>query len=231
MSISNQLFNPIYEEVRKLGLSYEIKESAGSTVIKISVENKNDFSRGREKFRFQTSRTVNGSSQVNWRKPQMSQEIFPTKVSFPDINFFRATPPPANKPSVMSLPLSSPPSAPPTTSTPLSEGSPPFPKVLVSESFPKASRPPLVPPPAILEASDLSETSINPYRINRRQIKPNPGIPNLLSPVAVSSTELTLLSNECSITEKKPPDVKHCTPEDMEAVKNLMKSIYERTKF
>ena len=40
MSTIPQLFNQIYEEVRKLG-AYEIKESAGATGKTISVENKN----------------------------------------------------------------------------------------------------------------------------------------------------------------------------------------------
>ena len=35
-----QLFNQIYVEVIKLGAFYEIKESAGASSIKISVENK-----------------------------------------------------------------------------------------------------------------------------------------------------------------------------------------------
>ena len=48
MYIRPQLFNPIYEEVRKLRVYYEIKESAGATVIKISVEKNKTFRQKRK---------------------------------------------------------------------------------------------------------------------------------------------------------------------------------------
>ena len=46
----NYSINPILRN-EKLGLYYEIKESAGETVIKISVDNKKTLNPRREKFR------------------------------------------------------------------------------------------------------------------------------------------------------------------------------------
>ena len=85
-------FNQLYESVRVLGLPYEIKESGGSVIIKIaSNANQTKFRHTNEKFRFLTTRTFNGSSNQNWRTPI---SLNPIRTSFPDISFFRSTPPP-----------------------------------------------------------------------------------------------------------------------------------------
>ena len=85
MAVSSEIYNSVYEQVRLLGLPYKIKESGGSIVIRISVdERQKSFSKEREKLRFYSKRTFNGSSNSNWRKPeifndksaQCSEQIF-----------------------------------------------------------------------------------------------------------------------------------------------------------
>ena len=87
----------LYEEVRRIGLPYQIKESGGAIVIRIFSDRKYQFNQNQEKFRFHSSRTFNGSSNANWRSPQnFSENSFSNKPSahFPNITFFQSTPPP-----------------------------------------------------------------------------------------------------------------------------------------
>ena len=95
MSNSSQL-NQVYNQVRNLGVPYEIKESSGSVIIKISSSHcKQQIFRPIEKFRFHSTRTLNGSSNLDWRAPRNYEEsVGSNKLSLPDIQFFRTTPPP-----------------------------------------------------------------------------------------------------------------------------------------
>ena len=95
MSNSSQL-NQVYNQVRNLGVPYEIKESSGSVIIKISSSHcKQQIFRPKEKFRFHSTRTLNGSSNLDWRAPRNYEEsVGSSKSSLPDIPFFRTTPPP-----------------------------------------------------------------------------------------------------------------------------------------
>ena len=77
----------------------------------------------KEKFRFNSVRTFNGSDNLNWRAPQTYNEDFLTsRTPFPDISFFRNTPPPdltTASPCPVPLCSTSPCQAPPRTAPPL----------------------------------------------------------------------------------------------------------------
>ena len=91
------MFDQLYENVRDLGLPYKISESGGSVIIKISsnIKQSQQLQQKKEKFRFNSVRTINGSDNLNWRAPQTYNEDFLTsRTPFPDISFFRNTPPP-----------------------------------------------------------------------------------------------------------------------------------------
>ena len=104
-------FQPFVRASQTAWTSLQIKESGGSVLIKISSKNFQQFSNSNEKFRFHTSRTLNGSNNQNWRSPQNFQEkSILSGTSFPDINFFRSTPP---------LSYVSPPPPPPASSSPM----------------------------------------------------------------------------------------------------------------
>ena len=200
--MSATFLHPVYEKVRELGLPYQIKETGGSVIIKItSTSQYQNFQQTKEKFRFQTTRTFDGSSNPNWRAPQTYKEtslVF--KTDFPDINFFRRTPPPQCKPSP-------PPPPPPGYTTP------PSPRDRATPSPPpRDTSPPSTPPASAAfpidphHASDLSSASnrgspselppalkyfstrtpLNQFRSSRRQIL-FPRTPNLLNPSSTSS--------------------------------------------
>ena len=102
MAANRELYNSVYEQVRLLGLPYEIKETGGSVVIKISADIKQQsFNKEMEKFRFHNRRTLNGSSNSNWRSPESFNkkyvQISADVPSFPNLKFFQRpfTPPPA----------------------------------------------------------------------------------------------------------------------------------------
>ena len=96
-------FDQLYKQVREIGLPYQINEAGGSVVIKISSNiYQKQFSKPREKFRFNSTRTFNGSDTLNWRSPENYQEA--STLFFPNINFFRSTPPPTMRPSVSTPP-------------------------------------------------------------------------------------------------------------------------------
>ena len=48
----NRYINQLYKHVRDMGLPYEIKESGGSVIIKISADTNNSFRKKEDKFRF-----------------------------------------------------------------------------------------------------------------------------------------------------------------------------------
>ena len=135
---SSELYNSLFQQVRKLGLPYEIKESAGSVVIKISPDTKHSFRNEREKFRFRTNRTLNGSNNLNWRCPQNYEERSLLSPLFPNLHFFQTTPPPQR--------LS--PSPPPRCLPPSRPTAPP-------------------PPPARLPNPTRSTPTLNPYRLQK----------------------------------------------------------------
>ena len=87
-----QNFNQLYKKVRELGLPYEIKESEGSVIIKITADT--NYS-----FRNHNKRTLNGSNTSNWRDPQhFHEQSIIRSPSFPTLNFFQTTPPPKSAP-------------------------------------------------------------------------------------------------------------------------------------
>ena len=233
-------FNPLYEQVRQLGLPYQIKESGGSVLIKISSKNFQQFSNSNEKFRFHTSRTLNGSNNQNWRSPQNFQEkSILSGTSFPDINFFRSTPPPSYR---------SPPPPPPASSCCAT----PMPTTLSSavqdpnqtikigklrtELGPDLTfNPPESSSFSLSESLDLSaqpqethpevtSTPFNPFRCSRRQIL-FPRTPDLLlnpsKPPAAQTSCVSITPNSIKPTETNDAGI--------EAFKKVMEAVYKQT--
>ena len=173
-----ELFNPVYEKVRELGLAYQIKESGNSVIIKISSNNEHHIKQEKEKFRFHTTRTLNGSNNPNWRSPQNFYEKSLIRNScFPNFSFFQTTPPPQYKtpPSALWCPATAcsrvkPVSTPPP---PISSASPTF-----VESIPSAVSSDTS---TSLESPNQTFQKPNPYRSTRRQIT-FPRTPNLINP-------------------------------------------------
>ena len=253
-----ELINSVYEQVRKTGLPYQIKESGGSIVIRMSSDSKFKFKNNQEKFRFHSTRTFNGSNNTNWRSPQIfSESSFTSKPSFPDITFFQSTPPPQR---LMPTPITSPPKRPP-----------PPPPTSAVKSAPESSEPASNPPtesetsPLAFKSTNkilhdgfqLTSTPLNPYRCMKRQVV-FPLTPNLFTPsptqasgsespmpdqnfssssIGESAAALTSKSlvdstlSDDSSTLNRPSSEKTFTTEDMDALKNLMKHLYEKTKF
>ena len=232
------VLNSLYEHVRKTGLPYQINESGGSIVIKISSNRKYQFNQSQEKFRFHTSRTFNGSSNKNWRSPEnFSDNSFHKKPSFPDITFFKSTPPPQQPP-----PTSPPkgPTPPPTSSA----GSPDSTSAhtRVSETSPALRSSKQIDQKCL----QLTSTPFNPYRSMKRQVI-FPLTPNLFTPSPTQALGFKSASLDSSIADKNisssligdstavpVPVVSKTTTfttEDMEAIKNLMKHLHEKTKF
>ena len=236
MSISIQdfcphhLFNPIYEQVRKLGLYYEIKETEGSTNIRISTERKTRFRK--EKFRFLTTRTLNGSDSANWRKPENYEESRVNKNStynykFPDLQFFCDTPPPALPTPPAGLGPTS-----PTPPSPVSGSSPARALSLSAPTtahlVPKASTPSQPP-------QCLKPPLVNPYRQIKRSYQSIPAVPtSILSPSSPpsfeTSTPVTTSAPTPQFFPAMPPDksqILDLTTEDVEALKKLV-AVYMR---
>ena len=238
-------FNSLYEHVRQLGLPYQIKESGGSINIKISSKiQQHQFSNSREKFRFHTTRTFNGSNNLNWRSSQNFEEnSLLSRTTFPDINFFQSTPPPS-----YAVPPPPPPaSACPTASTPATVLSADHdPNQTVNRGEPRTE--PIFGNPAkfssfsFLESIDnstqpqLQETQsssvtrtpfFNPLRCSRRKIE-YPKTPNLLNPTisAKSPPQVSDVSSE--------PDLTHPTEIDdpgIKAFKKVMEAVFQRDQF
>ena len=240
------VFNSVYEEVRKIGLPYQIKESGGSVLIKISSDIKHQYNQERGKFRFNTVRTFGGSENKNWRSPisydENSERSF-NRINFPDITFFQDTPPPqrplpsSTTPTLVRPPLPPPnptlevrpPSPPPDTS----QESPPPPL----RPSPNPRRPPPPPPRASTSTSihqeelsanltsenslQLTSTPMNPYRFQKRKIVCQTPANNLNH----IPTYLQPSDSELDIPEPKAKEPSertfHLTKEDKEALVKL----------
>ena len=223
-----ELYNPIYELIRKLGLSYEIKESGTSVIIRISADTKYNFNPQDKKFRFQTSRAFNGSSNRNWRSPRTFEETS-AHSKLPSIEFFRSTPPPMS-------PTKRPPATarPPVPSTPA-----PLPvksaNDIKTEPISIPSNPSVrtfqEPPPKILNRMP------NPYRFTTRVVA-FPVTPNLILkpfPADSVSNSTTLATQNLDLSElNQSPETRIEFPDDTrstlgntEALENCMKAIYE----
>ena len=210
------IYNSVYEQVRKLGLPYEIKESGGSVTIKISAEIKQEsFYKKKEQFRFHTKRTLNGASSSDWKNPLNNNEkSVQISSSFPNLQFFQTTPPPQRPPPLSALPTSSP----PPSTTPESLVSPNH----TSQILPQFSSTPV----------------FNPYRCQKRKIE-FPKTPSLLKPsspvileMMSSSSNLVntaLFSLESPATHSEFPDDNHFPPANLEPFIKVMKAIYEGT--
>ena len=238
------LFNPIYEQVRISGLYYEIKEYPGSTFIKIST-NKNIYYRQREKFRFRNTRTFNGASTLNWRKSETFHETTTfsqnSSAKFPDFSFFQNTPAPTPAPRLCgtmprpttSTPLAPPPTSPTQCATQLAQPPPSLTPSSLPSPLCGSLNSPILPPPSPLpnpNPPNLPPPNLpntNPYRSVKRKSTISP-VYSFTVPSVLSSSNG---SNDSSATENEPPDEKYLSPEDIEALKNMMKALYERTKF
>ena len=223
----------LYEQVRKTGLPYQIKESGGAIVIKISSDRKYQFNQSQEKFRFHTNRTFNGSSNKNWRLPQnFSEHSFHKRPSFPDLTFFQSTPPP--KRLIPTPPKSPPPKRPipppPTSAVTNVPGS--------SESTSVSETSPALRSTFQIRQGSLQQTPFNPYRSMKRQVI-FPSTPNLFTPSPVQGQGLKVASSDSSISSTNSPTPTQTRPaskttfstEDMDALKTFMKHLHEKTKF
>ena len=232
------VFNKVYDEVRSLGLPYEIQESGGNVMIKISssssINQKQSFKNSKEKFRFLTSRTLNGSRQPNWRVPPSSNEnsYAVIRKSFPDIEFFRRTPPPNHvaPPSPLSLAPTTPP-PPPTLKNLTQEPNPsPIANVVNSGAPALPSSTSLESPPESFSKpmQELKPYLYNPYRCLKRQIV-FPRTPNLLDPSSVqpsfSNSSTTSVTLDMSEAASDKEEYKY------EALEAVMKAIYEQRHF
>ena len=207
------LFVQLYTLVRDLGLPYKISESGGSVVIKISSNsNQKQLNLPKEKFRFHSIRTLNGSDNLNWRRPNTYQEasFAPRSTSFPDISFFRDTPaPPPQCPAPPPRALPQPP--PPAVKSQSS---------LESPIFSYTNQP----------NNLITSTALNPFRCSRRHID-YPQTPNLLNPLVTelpdshspaSSLPTTIaLDMSCENTE-------FIGQAGIEAFRKVFQAIYEK---
>ena len=227
-----ELYNPIYEQIRKLGLSYEIKESGTSVIIKISADSKYNFNPQDKNFRFQTSKTFNGSSNRNWRSPRTFEETS-AHSKLPSMEFFRSTPPPIS-------PRKRPPATarPPVPRPPVSTPAPPPVKsandikteTIASTSYPSV-RTYQDPPSKILNRMP------NPYRFTKRVVA-FPVTPNLILkpfPAELDSNSTTLATQNLDLSgPNQSPETRIEFPDDdrsslgnTEALENCMKAIYD----
>lgn len=224
-SHSHELYNPIYEQIRKLGLPYQVKETGGSVTIQITADTKYDFSHQNSKFRFKTSKTFNGSSNSNWRSPKMFKDVSTPKQTFftlPSLEFFQLTPPPQRS----SFP---PPS--PATSRPAS--TPHLPMKVSTKIYNKPTPKPMPEKPSVITFQTLP----NPFRLAKRLVT-FPAIPKLL--MKPTSPSLTFTSGFSPTPSDSSPLPKQTletkievqTDENINSVKNteafeaVMKVIY-----
>ena len=205
----NRHFNQLYEHVRDLGLPYEIKESGGSVIIKISADTNNNFRKKEEKFRFHNKRTLNGSNNLNWRAPENFHETSSIRnPSFPNLHFFKTTPPPQRLPSP-----------------------PPPPRSLDSPSAASFKPTKFYPEIQLTSTPAMS----NPYRIEKRcfSFPKTPNLMNISDEVNSSSTERStvIIFDDPSLLPSKAPQIKPpeengLFPENVAFIK-CMKAIYE----
>ena len=204
-------------------------------MIRISTENKHYFHQDKEKFRFHTMRTFNGSSNSNCRSPQIYEE---NDSFFPDINFFRTTPTPQTLtpphiPSAARPPVSQPlPSAQKSDSAPTDPTSVPT-GVSV---FKKSSNSPEKFP----ETFHRTSTPRDPYRCTKSQVvlqkSPSPSQPSSgqvpASESFASASSSTVLTSPAlsssALSSQSPPRTPapesriRLTAEDREALKQLL---------
>ena len=232
-------FNKLYESVRGLGLPYEIKESGGSVIIKIASNSNQKCHHPNEKFRFLTTRTFNGSSNQNWRTPSFNA----IRTSFPDVSFFRTTPPPHTTPCPPPAPQAAAPPPPPgpgpvVTPKPVSSAEPN--EILQADSTSKATSTTttamssstsnsLESPEHFLHSQEPKPFStstpflFNPFRCSKRQIV-FPPTPNLLNSPSVPTASTSSTSLEMSPPAPPPRDKN-------QALINVMEAIYAQKHF
>ena len=203
---TQNVFNQIYDEVRKTGLHYEIKESGGSLIIRISSDSRHQFNQNKEKFKFRTSRTFNGSNNVNWRSPKTFEENSCSRPSFPDIAFFRSTPPPTAPPPTQRTTASSP-STPAAAATAVSASLPP--ETMTTETYRN--------PAGDITQPQITSTPVNPFRLTRRQIE-FPATPTLLYP----SSRPPALNSNISVSPSQASTIS--TLESSEAVSTTLET-------
>ena len=202
-------------------------------MIKISSDKSHHFNQEKEKFRFHTMRTFNGSSNSNWRYPQnYAENSVANSFSFPDINFFRTTPPP-QRPSPPPIPTAT--ASPPVSQTHQllcapAERSSTSPAV---SSFQRTSS--KSPNQPLNEALQLASTPLNPRQIlfpKTPTLKPSSSQVSAsessisVSPIPAFPTPApsTLVSpiESHSLPQENPANRIHLTPEDREALKQLL---------
>ena len=215
MAACSDLYNSLYKQVRLIGLPYEIKESGGSILIKISANLKQQsFKKENEKIRFHNERTLNGSDNLNWRKPHnYFEKSVQNSPSFPNLQFFQTTPPPQRP-------------CPPPTAKPSTTLRPPPPSAASelwdSPNLGSYDQPKFVSTPAF-----------NPYRCENRKII-FPKTPSLsTSSITASSSDLVSSATTFtpalppSLQHAKPPEADHFLPANYEPLVKVMKAIYE----
>ena len=197
-----------------------------------SIHQTQSFKNAKEKFRFHTSRTLNGSEYLNWRSPKFEENSSFPNTSFPEINLFQCTPPHSFK---TPPPPPPPASVCPTACTPttvssadpnqsMMTGTPGTISIILSEDATISSS---------LESShepkqSNARTTSNPYRCCRRQIVfPKP--PNLLNPSSISKP----LPQDPVLTG---PSVLNLTPtaisdDILEVFKNVTEAVYSKKHF
>ena len=184
-------------------------------MIKISANLKRQsFEKENEKFRFHTERTLNGSDNLDWRKPHnYFEKSVQNSPSFPNLKFFQTTPPPQR------------PCPPPPTAKPSTALRPPPPsaasELLDSTNLGSYDQPKFVSTPAF-----------NPYRCENRKII-FPKTPSLsTSSITASSLEIPTTFTPAlppSLQHPKPPEAEHFLPANYEPLVKVMKAIYEGT--
>ena len=245
------IFDPVYEQVRKLGLNYQIKESGGSVMIRISSNKQQNVKQGsKEKFRFQTSRTFDGSSNLNWRIPTQSDKFCENnsinKPPFPTIDFFQCTPPPRKTcippptpppvtacilpPTPTTVTACFPPPTPPPGTACIPPPTPPLGTACIPPPTPPPTReffpPATFPAPTKTEKTSsqvfptMTRTPINPFRSARRIIT-YPKTPNMMKP---SLCEIAI-PNHVALTSNES-SVLSTVPENYKEFVKVMAAVY-----
>ena len=193
-------------------------------MIKISAKLKQQSVKKKEneKFQFHTERTLNGSDNLDWRKPHnYFEKSVQNSPSFPNLKFFQTTPPPQRRPCPPP-PTAKPSTAPPPPSAAL--------ELLDSTNLGSYDQPKFVSTPAFI-----------PYRSENRKII-FPKTPSLsTSSITASSSDLVSSTSILeipttftpalppSLQHPKPPEAEHFLPANYEPLVKVMKAIYEGT--
>ena len=187
-------------------------------------------------------RTFNGSSNSNWRTPQNYEEnsFANNDSSFPDIKFFRTTPPPQTLTPPPIPPAARPPVSQALPSAQKSASAPADPTSVptgVSSILKKSSNS----PENLQESSHRTRTPLDPDRCTKSQVvlqkSPSPSLQPYSGQVsaselfasASSSTVLTSSAlSSSALSSQSPPRTPapesriHLTAEDREALKQLL---------